>query len=88
MQQKIVCGYCFKLNTELSALQEQEYDSDVSMHEVIKNVIKLSELLNDLYFYYKKADSPEKKKSYEKSFPNFSFLKMACCISVKTVYKS
>lgn len=57
-----------RLTGELSELQEQEQVFDLSMHEVIKDVIYLSELLKDLYLYYQKAKSPEKEEITKKLF--------------------
>jgi site-specific DNA recombinase len=49
-----------KLNDQLVAFQDAEQISDVAMHEVIKDLIKLSELLKNGYEYYQNAESPEK----------------------------
>ena len=51
-----------KLNRELSSLQSEEQVSDISMHEVIKDVIKLSELLKTLCIHYKTGNSSEKEE--------------------------
>lgn len=49
-----------KLNDELVALQNAEQTSDAAMHEVIKDLLKLSELLKYGYEIYKLATSEEK----------------------------
>lgn len=51
-----------KLNSELMVIQEEKQVSDISMHEVIKDVVKLSELLNDVDGSYSFADSAEKEE--------------------------
>ena len=71
-----------RLNTELAELQTKESASDVSMFEVIKDVIELSELLKRLYFYYQNAKSPEREDYVRKLFSELSFsektLKIKC----------
>ena len=57
-----------KLDGELANLQNEEQASDASMHEVIKDVIELSELLKDLYLTYKKAKTTEKEEIMRKLF--------------------
>lgn len=70
------------LNAELGALQAKEQASDVSMFEVIKDVIKLSELLKSLYFYYENATSEEREDYVRKIFSELSYsentLKIKC----------
>ena len=51
-----------QLNTELSSLQREERDADASAHEVIVEIIKLSELLKDAYLHYRFANSVEKEQ--------------------------
>ena len=51
-----------KLAAELDAIQGDEQVSDASMHEVIKDLVKLSELLKDGYKWYDSADSIEKEE--------------------------
>ncbi len=51
-----------RLNTELTSLQNAEQASDTAMHEVIKDVIKLSELLENVAVYWSFANSYEKEK--------------------------
>ncbi len=63
-----------KLNNELITLQDKEQISDISMHEVIKDIIKVSELLKTLYFCYEKGNSAEKEPIIKNVIlPNFSF---------------
>ena len=50
-----------ELNFELTSLQESERISDTTMKEVVKEIIKLSELLKNIYFYYKNATPHEKE---------------------------
>ena len=51
-----------KLNIELVVLQNQEQSSDMAMHETMKDIFKLSELLKNIVPYYKFADPREKEK--------------------------
>lgn len=57
-----------KLTTELSNLQSREAASDASMSEVIKEAIKLSELLDDVGNVYEKADSSDREIIIRKIF--------------------
>jgi site-specific DNA recombinase len=51
-----------KLNDELLALQDKEQVSDVAMHETMKDVQKLSELVKNVIPYYKFAKPHEKEQ--------------------------
>lgn len=51
-----------KLNESLIALQDNEQISDIAMHEVIKDLTKLSELVKDGYEHYQYANPEEKEK--------------------------
>ena len=51
-----------KLNTQLSELQSQEQASDVAMHETMKDVTKLSELIKNVVPYYQFANPHEKEE--------------------------
>ncbi len=51
-----------KLNDELKALQGEEQASDEAMHEVIKDILKLSELIKDGAGYWSFANSQEKEE--------------------------
>jgi DNA invertase Pin-like site-specific DNA recombinase len=61
-----------QLNTELSTLQDTEMISDVSMHAVMRDVIKLSELLKIGSEYYSFAKSDEKEKLIKIIFSELS----------------
>lgn len=50
------------LNEELLILQNQEQSSDIAMHETMKDVQKLSELVKDVMPYYNFANAHEKEK--------------------------
>jgi len=58
----------FALNHALEKLQSEEQASDIAMHEVIKDLILLSELLKGAYVYYYPAKSQEKKEIIQKVF--------------------
>ncbi len=51
-----------KLSNELSTLQQQEQVSDVAMHETMKDIYKLSELLKDVIPHYEFGNPQEKEK--------------------------
>ena len=51
-----------RLNAELSTLCDAERTSDVSMRETIKDVVRLSELLKNVYLYYENATPQEKER--------------------------
>ncbi len=51
-----------KLNDELSELQNTEQASDVAMHETMKEVQKLSELIKNVAVYYQFAKPHEKEQ--------------------------
>ena len=51
-----------KLNSELSSLRTVEQTSDEAMHEVVKDVIKLSELIKNGSTFYSFANSDDKKQ--------------------------
>lgn len=51
-----------KLNKKLSDFQEQEQVSDVAMHETMKDIQKLSELIKDVVPYYNFAKPQEKER--------------------------
>jgi site-specific DNA recombinase len=53
---------------KLENLRNQEEASDISMQEVIKDVVFLSELLKDAYLYYTLAKPPEKQRIITKIF--------------------
>jgi site-specific DNA recombinase len=61
-----------RLNAELASLQDAEQTSDVAMHEVVKDLVKLSELLKDGYTYYSFADSREKEQIIKVIFSELS----------------
>ncbi len=50
-----------KLNDELKGLQNQEQASDEAMHETMKDIVKLSELLKNIVPYYDFAKPREKE---------------------------
>lgn len=60
------------LNSELTVLQDAEQVSDIAMHEVIKEIVKLSELLKIAYLYYDKATSNEKEQIIKIIFSELS----------------
>lgn len=61
-----------KLNNELTDIQTAEQTSDASMHEVIKDIVRLSELLKNAGLYYSFADSREKEQIMRVIFSELS----------------
>ncbi|MFA5778429.1 MAG: recombinase family protein [Candidatus Paceibacterota bacterium] len=57
-----------KLNDELQNICKEENASDVAIHEVVKDIVFLSELLKDAYLYYSFAKPEEKKLIIQKIF--------------------
>ena len=53
-------------------LQVKEQASDASIHEIIKDVIKLSELLKDVAVLYSSGNSVEKEKIVRMIFSELS----------------
>ena len=61
-----------KLNSELTILQNQEQSSDIAMHETMKEIQKLSELVKNVIPYYKFANPYEKEKIIRVIFSELS----------------
>lgn len=61
------------LSSELSALQTKEQVMDISTHEVIVEIIKLSELLQDAYLHYYIGNSEEKEIIIRTVFSELKF---------------
>jgi hypothetical protein len=57
-----------RLNNELQKLSDQESVSDIAMHQVVKDLVLLSELVKNTCLYYQMADSGEKKILIQKVF--------------------
>lgn len=51
----------------------EEQASDIAMHEVINDILLLSELLKDAYTFYYKANSNEKRLLIQKVFSELLF---------------
>ena len=75
-----------RFNAELLALQKEEQATDTSTHEIIIEVIKLSELLKNAYLHYYFGNSEEKRELCVLCFPNLSFLEIPCNINVKMAF--
>jgi hypothetical protein len=61
-----------ELNSKLVSIQNAEQASDASIHEVIKDIVKLSELLKYAREYYSFANSREKEKIIRTIFSELS----------------
>ena len=77
-----------KLNSELTALQNEEQASDVSMAATIKEVVKLSELVKDLGFYYDLANAEEKDLIMRRIFSELTLRQNVLEFQCKTAFKS
>ena len=62
-----------RLNSELSQLQTEEQQADASAHEVIVEIIKLSELLEGAYLRYYFGNSEEKETIMRTVFSELKF---------------
>jgi hypothetical protein len=61
-----------RLNTELVSLQVDDQASGASMSEIVRDVKKLSELLEDVTRLYNSAESPEKEEIARLTFSELS----------------
>ena len=61
-----------RLNAELVSLQVNDEVSGASMSEIVKDIMKLSELLEDVTRLYKSAESPEKEEITRLTFSELS----------------
>ncbi len=57
-----------RLNAQLTKLQQDEQVSDEAMHETMKDVIRLSELVKKANLYYYSSESDEKQKVIDLMF--------------------
>jgi hypothetical protein len=60
---------------ELNSLMMKEQVSEEAMSAVVKDVIQLSELVQNAYMYYEKAESPEKEEIVRKIFSELTYSK-------------
>ena len=73
-----------RLNAELIALQDTERISDVSMRETVKDVVKLSELLKNVYLYYALANPSEKEEIIKEIFSELTINEETLYFECKT----
>ncbi len=62
-----------KINTELNSLMQREQISEEAMSETIREVVYLSELLQDAYLFYENGNSAEKYEITQKIFSELSY---------------
>ena len=62
-----------RLSSGLSALQAEEQEADMSTHEVIVEIMKLSELLKDAYLHYYIGNSKKKEIIMRAVFSELKF---------------
>lgn len=77
-----------KLSNELISIQDQEQISDIAMHEVIKDLVKLSELLKMGHEYYKNANSEEKAEIIGLIFSELTLYKNTFNFQCKNGFKA
>ncbi len=77
-----------KLTTELNQLLTQEAASDASMSQIIKEAIKLSELLDDVAIVYDLAESPEKEVIVRGIFSELTLTNKTLSFQCKNAFKA
>ena len=77
-----------KLTTELNSLLSQEAASDASMSQVIKEAIKLSELLDVVATVYDSAESPDKEVIVRRIFSELTLTNNALQFKCKNGFKA
>lgn len=76
-----------KLVDEIAILQDEEHVSDQAMHEVMKDVLKLSELLKNVVLYYKFAKPHEKEEIVRTIFSELYISEKTLKYKCKTGFK-
>jgi hypothetical protein len=77
-----------RLHGELTKLQGEEQTSDEAMHEVIKDIVKISELLKDNAAYWSFANSHEKEQIMRVIFSELSLSENTLQFKVKKGFVS
>ena len=77
-----------RLHGELTKLQREEQTSDEAMHEVIKDIVKISELLKDSAAYWSFAHSHEKEQIMRVIFSELSLSENTLQFKVKKGFVS
>ncbi len=77
-----------KLTTELNQLLTQEAASDASMSQVIKEAIKLSELLDNVAVVYDLAESDEKEVIVRGIFSELTLSQKTLTFQCKNAFKA
>ncbi len=76
-----------KLNGELEVLQDQEHSSDRAVHEVVKDLLKLSELLQNVATYWELAKTEEREKIARIIFSELYVSNNNVTLSLKSGFK-
>ena len=76
-----------KLMTQLQKLSDEENASDVAIHEVVKDLVILSELLKDAYVYYYFALPPEKEELIQKIFSELNLFEDTLTYKARNGFK-
>lgn len=76
-----------RLSERLNVLQDKEQASDVAMHETIKDVIKLSELLKDLIIYSSNTNNYEKEAIARFIFSELTFFENSFSFKCKNGFE-
>ncbi len=77
-----------KLTAELNQLQSQEAASDASMSQIVKEAIRLSELLNDVAVVYDLAESAEKEIIVRGIFSELTLSQKTLSFQCKNAFKA
>ena len=77
-----------KLDSELSLLQNEEQASDIAMHETMKEVQKLSELVKNVALYYQFAKPHEKEQIVRVIFSELSIAQDVLQFKVKKGFEA
>ncbi len=77
-----------KLDSELSLLQTEEQTSDIAMHETMKDVQKLSELIKNVAVYYQFAKPHEKEQIVRVIFSELSITQDILQFKVKKGFEA
>ena len=62
-----------RLEKKLDEVKQKEINADISLQQVIKDLVTLSEILRDMYLYYKLANATEKQQIITKVFSEIRF---------------
>lgn len=76
-----------EISQKLQALRNEEESSDVSMEQVVKDIVFLSELLEDAYLYYVLANPTEKQQIITKVFSELTLFENTLSYKCRNGFK-